>query len=319
MSLFQRAVAINVGVILAAVVLLAASPASVSPRLKLAEAAVLGIGAALMISVNLVLLRRVFGPLERLTALMERVDPRSPGRRLALDAGGREVARARERLQRDARPARGRAAQQRPAGARPRRRTSARRLARELHDEIGQTLTGVVLQLEGLAAPGAAARCGRPSPRRRRRPAAGWRTCARSRAGCGPQALDEFGLRSALVSLASQVTDRIGHAGAPRRSPSELPRARPPSRTSRSTASRRRASPTSPATRGARRGGAAARRRGGRARSSSWCATTGAASPPAEAAGGGSGPGGMRERALLIGALLDVDGAPGRRHRGAAA
>ena len=28
-----------------------------------------------------------------------------------------------------------------------------RRLARELHDELGQTLTGVVLQLDGLARP----------------------------------------------------------------------------------------------------------------------------------------------------------------------
>ena len=46
-----------------------------------------------MISVNLLLLRRVFGPLERLTALMERVDPQEPGRRIALNGEEGEVAR----------------------------------------------------------------------------------------------------------------------------------------------------------------------------------------------------------------------------------
>jgi hypothetical protein len=37
-----------------------------------------------MISVNLLLFRRVFGPLEQLTGLMRRVDLYAPGRRLEL-------------------------------------------------------------------------------------------------------------------------------------------------------------------------------------------------------------------------------------------
>jgi hypothetical protein len=54
-------VAINAGVLVTAAVLVAVSPATVSPSLPLAEALVLAVGTALMISVNLLLMRRVFG------------------------------------------------------------------------------------------------------------------------------------------------------------------------------------------------------------------------------------------------------------------
>ena len=62
----------------AAAVLLAVSPATVSPSRQLAEVVVPVLGTALMISVNLLLLRRVFGPLEGLTQLMRGVDPYVP-------------------------------------------------------------------------------------------------------------------------------------------------------------------------------------------------------------------------------------------------
>lgn len=65
-------------------ILLAISPATVRPTLQLAEGVVLRIGTVLMISVNLLLFRRVFGPLEQLTGLMRRVDLYAPGRRLEL-------------------------------------------------------------------------------------------------------------------------------------------------------------------------------------------------------------------------------------------
>jgi two-component system sensor histidine kinase UhpB len=83
-SLFSRVVGINAGVLVAAALVLALSPATVSPTLQVAEAAVLAVGTVLMISVNVILLRRVFGPLERLTALMRRIVPHAPGRRLSL-------------------------------------------------------------------------------------------------------------------------------------------------------------------------------------------------------------------------------------------
>jgi len=207
-SLFSRVVAINAGVLVAAAILLALSPATVSPTLQLAEAVVLAIGTVLMITVNLLLMRRVFGPLEQLTRLMRRVDPQAPGRRLSLERADTEVAELRDafnamldRLEHERRHSgrRALAAQE----------NERRRLARELHDEIGQTLTGVVLQLEALhrASPAALQAAIIEAQETARGGVEDMREIAR---GLRPPALDEFGLRTALVSLASQVSDRSG-------------------------------------------------------------------------------------------------------------
>jgi two-component system sensor histidine kinase UhpB len=212
--LFRRVVAINAGVLVCAAILLAVSPASVSPSLQLAEAVVLAVGTVLMISVNLVLMWRVFGPLERLTGLMRRVDPYAPGRRLELTRADAEVAELRDsfnamldRLEDERRHSgrRALAAQE----------SERRRLARELHDEIGQTLTGVVLQLEALQrmAPAALQEAIGDAQETARAGVEDMREIAR---GLRPQALDEFGLRSALVSLASQVSDHTGARVRPR-------------------------------------------------------------------------------------------------------
>jgi two-component system sensor histidine kinase UhpB len=152
--LFGRVVAINAGVLIAAALLLALSPATVSSTLELAEAAVLALGTVLMISVNLLLLRRVFGPLEQLTAVMRRIDPHAPGRRLALDRADAEVAdlchafnAMLDRLEDERRTSSGRAlaAQE----------NERRRLARELHDEVGQALTTVKINLDTMRIVGA--------------------------------------------------------------------------------------------------------------------------------------------------------------------
>ena len=59
------------------------------------------------------------------------------------------------------------------------------RIARELHDEIGQTLTAVALRAEHAAAHAATSTASSPSwPRSSSR---AWRTCAGSRASCGPR------------------------------------------------------------------------------------------------------------------------------------
>jgi two-component system, NarL family, sensor histidine kinase UhpB len=207
-SLFSRVVAINAGVLVCAAVLLAVSPATVSPTLQLAEAVVLAVGTVLMISVNLLLMRRVFGPLEQLAGLMRRVDPYAPGRRLSLERADAEVAELRDafnamldRLEHERRHSgrRALAAQE----------NERRRLARELHDEIGQTLTGVVLRLEALqrAAPDELQDAIVEAQETARSGVEDMREIAR---GLRPPALDEFGLRSALVSLASQVPDHSG-------------------------------------------------------------------------------------------------------------
>jgi two-component system sensor histidine kinase UhpB len=205
-SLFSRVVGINAGVLVAAALILALSPATVSQSLQVAEAVVLGLGTVLMISLNVVLLRRVFGPLGRLTSLMRRVDPHAPGRRLTLERADAEVAELchafnsmldRLELERRASSRRALAAQERERA----------RLARELHDEVGQTLTGVVLQLEGLqrAAPAALENAVVDIQESARAGVERVREIAR---GLRPQALDEFGLRSALISLSSQVAEQ---------------------------------------------------------------------------------------------------------------
>ena len=207
-SLFSRVVAINAGVVVAAALVLALSPATVSPSLQVAEAVVLAVGTVLVISVNLLLLRRVFGPLEQLTALMRRIDPHAPGRRLSLARADAEVAdlchafnSMLDRLEHERR-----ASSRRALAAQESERA---RLARELHDEVGQTLTGVVLQLEGLqrAAPAALQQ---PIVEIQESARAGVEDVREIARGLRPQALDEFGLRSALISLASQVADRTG-------------------------------------------------------------------------------------------------------------
>ena len=207
-SLFSRVVGINAGVLVVAALVLALSPATVSPTLQVAEAVVLGLGTVLMISVNVVLLRRVFGPLERLTALMRRIDPHAPGRRLSLKRADAEVAELchafnsmLDRLEHERR-----ASSRHALAAQESERA---RLARELHDEVGQTLTGVVLQLEGLqrAAPAPLQDAIVEIQESARAGVEDVREIAR---GLRPQALDDFGLRSALISLASQVADHTG-------------------------------------------------------------------------------------------------------------
>ena len=208
MSLFWRVVTINAAVIVTAALMLVLSPATVSPSVAGAEVAVLAAGLVVAIAVNFVLLRRVFGPLERLAGLMRRVDPMSPGRRSDLDGATAEVAalldafnEMLDRLERERRES-----SQRALAAQERER---RRLGRELHDELGQTLTGLVLELDSL---------GRGAPPQLQRDLARLQETARASAeevrdiarGLRPQALDEFGLRSALVTLAAGFAERSG-------------------------------------------------------------------------------------------------------------
>ena len=122
------------------------SPATVSTPVSVTEAGVLAVGAAVMLGVNAALLRSTLRPLNGLTALMERVDLLRPGQRLSV-SGDRDVAiliqtfnEMLDRLEqeRGASTAHALAAQE---GER-------QRIARELHDEIGQSLTAVLLGLK---------------------------------------------------------------------------------------------------------------------------------------------------------------------------
>ena len=208
MSLFRRVVAINAVVLVTATLVLALSPATVSPTVTAREWVVLAVGVGLVIGVNVVLLRRVFGPLGRLEATMERIDPLDPGRRISVGEPGQEIARLGyafnamlDRLEHE----------RADSGRRALRAQEAERarLARELHDELGQLLTGVVLQLEGLAATVAPERRGdvteiQDTVRE------GAQTVRAIAQGLRPPALDAFGLRASLVALAVGFEERSG-------------------------------------------------------------------------------------------------------------
>jgi two-component system sensor histidine kinase UhpB len=204
--LFRRVFLVNVAVLLGASILLILSPVTVSAPIVATELAVLAVGLLTALVLNAVLLRASLRPLDGLTALMERVDLLRPGERLAA-TGTADVAHLirtfngmldRLEAERGASAARALAAQE---GER-------QRIARELHDEIGQSLTAVLLGLKRAAdsapAPlraelGAVTETVRASLDEVRQVARRLR----------PGVLDDLGLVSALDALAADVAGGV--------------------------------------------------------------------------------------------------------------
>src|SRR4051812_49706491 len=100
---------------------------------------------------NLLLLRRVLAPLVHLTEVMTTIDPDVPGTRLTADdprsAEGKALALAFNGMLDRLESARREAART----ALEAQEAERLRVAQELHDEIGQTLTAVTIQAERAA------------------------------------------------------------------------------------------------------------------------------------------------------------------------
>jgi two-component system sensor histidine kinase UhpB len=147
-SLYARVVAINGAIVAGATLVLVLTPATVGYPIQLAEAIVLVVGVALVVVANALVLRISFGALDRLVARMQKVDLLRPPERLP-PIGGPEtravVAGANQMLERLEHQRR--ESSQRTLAALEGERL---RIAQELHDEIGQRLTGMLLQLGNL-------------------------------------------------------------------------------------------------------------------------------------------------------------------------
>ena len=144
---------VNVLLIVAAVI---AAVIAANPDGSLGEtpaaAVVLGIAIAFTIVLNAFLLQRRTKPLEDLVDRMERADLSRPGANLKLTetpAGPEEVARLHhafvrmlERLEAERRRA--------SSAALDAQEEERARIARDLHDEVNQSLTGVLLRLEAM-------------------------------------------------------------------------------------------------------------------------------------------------------------------------
>lgn len=165
-------------------------------------------GLVVMLVVNVLLLRRAVQPLLELTELMGEVDPLTPGQRLTPSGPPSEVTVLAEafnamldRLE----------AERSLAGRRALSELEAerRRIAAELHDQIGQTLTAVSLQV---------ARLGDRSPEELRAETAAVREAVdgtiedvrRLAKQLRPEALDALGLVPALTNLIERLIEQTG-------------------------------------------------------------------------------------------------------------
>ncbi|MFG2712389.1 sensor histidine kinase [Streptomyces goshikiensis] len=207
MSLYGRIFLLNALVLVVAVALLL-GPVTVSTPILLGEALVLlgGLGAVLV--ANAVLLRIGLAPLARLNRAMATADLLRPDARPAVTGHG-EIAGLTatfntmlDRLEAERATSSGRVLSALEA--------ERRRIARELHDEIGQTLTAVLLQLKHAAdrVPGPVRAELHQAQETTRASLDEIRRIARR---LRPGVLEELGLHSAVRALAAEfTTTRLG-------------------------------------------------------------------------------------------------------------
>jgi two-component system sensor histidine kinase UhpB len=205
LPLFWRVFYTNAAVLVLAFLALVFAPVTVSVPPRLTELIVLAVGLAGMLAITLLLLRPAFRPLDQLAETMRRHDPLSPGLRARVNGEPDVAALAHtfndmlDRLESERRESARRAlmVQER----------ERQRIARELHDEVGQTLTGVMLQVESLAAVIPAERREQLDELREtaRRGTEDVRRIARR---LRPEALQDLGLQSALAALAGRIGEQ---------------------------------------------------------------------------------------------------------------
>jgi two-component system sensor histidine kinase UhpB len=203
MPLIWRVLLGNAAVLAAAALLLALTPLTVSTPPRAEEAAALAAGALVMLAVDFVLLRHIFRPLHALSQAMRTADPLQPGARVQIATSEPEIGAVADsfnamvkRLEDERRGSARRAIVAQEA--------ERLRVSRELHDEIGQLLTGVLLRLSSVASHVPAGARGELESAREdvRRSMDEVRTIAQQ---LRPPVLETLGLPSALDALADDV------------------------------------------------------------------------------------------------------------------
>ncbi|HEY2182605.1 MAG TPA: sensor histidine kinase [Gaiellaceae bacterium] len=219
LPLLWRIFAVNAGLLVIAALLLALARGRIHESFAFLEGVDVAIVLVVMLGANFVLLRHILGPIERLVERMRSVDLLRPDQRLA-QRGGAEVAelvgvfnQMLERLE----------TERRVSGQQALRAQESERarVSRSLHDEVGQVLTGVLLQLDSLA--------GSRDPEQRRaveetkgavrQALEEVRRIARE---LRPEMLEHLGLVSALTELSRRFSDQSG-IRVERRFPDRLP------------------------------------------------------------------------------------------------
>jgi two-component system, NarL family, sensor histidine kinase UhpB len=211
-NLLTQVLVANLLVIVAAVV---TATIAANPDLNLSEdpqaGIILGLAVGITVLVNVMMLQRRFRPLEKLVDEMERADLSRPGANIRREdgrAGPEEVQRLQmafrrmlERLEAERRRASHIALQA--------QEEERARVARDLHDEVNQSLTGLLLRLEAARerAPSELAHELAETKALANQAMQELLTLARA---LRPTALDDLGLRAALGALVDELGRKSG-------------------------------------------------------------------------------------------------------------
>lgn len=208
LPMLWRVFAANAAVFALAFAVLALAPVTLHASIRIEEIVLLLAGLVVMLILDLLLLHQALGPLDRLARVMHQVDLLHPGQRasgfersssevLALAQAFNDML---ERLEAERHESSGRvlAAQE----------AERLRIARELHDELGQTLTAVALRAEHTAQ-----RMGAEYPEFTEMAEIVQQSLAdvrRISLELRPGALEELGLLNAMISLCARVGEQTG-------------------------------------------------------------------------------------------------------------
>src|SRR3954447_22612598 len=147
-SLLWHLAVIDLSVLVVILLLLAFTPVTIHAPLRPVEAVILLAGFLVIGTANLLLLRRAVRPLHQLSTVMQSIDPMDPGTRVDIEhmpdaelvTLGESFNGMLDRLELERRQSALRALSAQEA--------ERLRIARELHDEIGQTLTALAIEAE---------------------------------------------------------------------------------------------------------------------------------------------------------------------------